>query len=542
MAYSDNKYLILNKLLLCDLELIMNSALYPLAGFMCEREYCSVLESMCLLDGSLFALPVNLPISECEYENIKDCKYITLKDEQLFSLALVEIIDIYKPDLEKECLLAYSTTDTNHPYVNCVMNRKNMYYVGCNIIENIHLPRHYDFTDIRLTPKQTKEYFKNNDWSTIIGFQTRNPMHKSHYELTKFALRCAGPNAKLLLHPSVAYTQTCDVDYHVRVKCLKEMVKYYNEGQVLLSLLQLCMRMAGPREAIHHAIIRQNYGCTHFIVGRDHAGPSYKTKDGSLFYGPYDAQQLALQKQDKLNIKIIVLDNIVYVKELRLYMQEKDVNSNNTILNISGTEQRKMLSFGQTIPEWYAFPEVANILKNAYANKTGICFYFIGLSGAGKSTLACALIDKLQEEGRKITYLDGDNIRLNLSKGLGFSKDDRSTNVRRIGFVSGEVVKHSGICVVANIAPYDVDRKFNRNLISEHGHYVQIFVNTTITVCEERDCKGLYKLARNGTITNFTGINDPFEIPDDSEIILDGQMDIDTNIKIIYEKVAYLLN
>ena len=264
--YLDYKNITLNPRLLCDLELIMNGLLYPLNGFMAEKEYYNVLENMELLAGDVFTLPMNLPINNTEYETIKDSKYVTLKDEQGFSLAVLELTDIYKPNLEKECLLAYGTNDDNHPYVSIVMERKDMYYVGGNIAEKIELPRHYDFKDIRFTPDQIKRYIKDNNWKTVVGFQTRNPMHRSHFELTKLALRKTGdPAAKLLLNPVVGITQACDVDYHVRVQCYKELVKYYDPGQVLLSLLPLSMRMAGPKEALHHARIRQNHGCTHFI-------------------------------------------------------------------------------------------------------------------------------------------------------------------------------------------------------------------------------------------------------------------------------------
>jgi sulfate adenylyltransferase len=539
----DNKHIILNKHLLCDLELIMNSALYPLNGFMTEMEYYCVLENMQLLSGDLFALPINLPITINEYDNIKGNKYITLKDEQLFSLAILEIIDIYKPNLEKECVLAYGTSDENHPYVNIVMKRKNMYYIGGNIVKKISSPKHYDFKNIRLTPDQTKSYFKEHNWTTVIGFQTRNPMHKSHFELTKLALCKIDVNAKLLLHPVVGPTQACDVDYPIRVKCYEEIIKHYEPGQVLLSLLQLHMRMAGPREALHHALIRQNYGCTHFIIGRDHAGPSYKNKNNQNFYGDYDAQVLALSKQSKLNIKIIVSDNVVYVEQLNKYLPHCDVPPNMTIMNISGTQQRHMLSTGIPIPEWFTFSNVYDILKKEYATKSGICLYFVGLSGAGKTTLANAIIDRLKElmPDRKVTYLDGDIVRLLISKGLGFSKEDRSTNARRIGYIASEIVKHNGLCIVANIAPYDDDRKHNRNIISQYGNYIEIYVDTPLNVCEMRDCKGLYRMAKNGEISNFTGISDPFEIPSDPELILNGEDDVDFNIDIIIKKISQLI-
>lgn len=463
-------------------------------------------------------------------------KKITLKDEQGFSLAILNVEDIYKPDLEKECLLAYGTNDDNHPYVKLVQERKNMYYIGGKI-EKIELPRHYDFKNLRLTPEQTKKYFKENNWTTVIGFQTRNPMHKSHFELTKYALNTIGENAKLLLHPTVGITQDCDIEYHTRVKCYKEIIKHYDENTVLLSLLPLSMRMAGPREAVLHAIIRKNYGCTHFIVGRDHAGPSYKTKDGKSFYEPYQAQELIMSVKDKIGIEIIISPAISYVKELQTYLPTNKIQKEHTIMDISGTEQRKLLKEGKNIPEWYTFKEISDILIRETKNKKiGRCYYFIGLSGSGKSASSCALKEKIQEKEpeRTITLLDADIVRQHLSKGLGFTREDRSTNIRRIGYLASEIVKHGGICIVANMAPYEEDRKCDRNLISQYGEYIEIYVKTDINVCEERDCKGLYKLAKEGKIKNFTGIDEPFEEPMNSNFILDGNNNLDENINLIY--------
>jgi sulfate adenylyltransferase len=535
----DNLYsIILNDRLQNDIELIMNGGLYPLCGFMTKIEYESVLEKSELPDGSVFTLPINLYITNEQYEKIQsqEKKSIVLKDEQGFSLAILDIEDIYKPDLDKECLLAYGTNDNNHPYVSIVNERRDMWYVGGKLTK-IQLPRHYDFKDLRRTPEETKKYFKEHGWDIVIGFQTRNPMHRSHYELTKYALRQVGENAKLFLNPTVGITQICDVNYHARVRCYKEIMKYYDNEQALLSLLPLSMRMAGPKEAVMHAIIRKNYGCTHFIVGRDHAGPSYKTKEGENFYDPYGAQKLVEKFADRIGIKVITCQNIVYVKELKTYMPENEVNKEYTIMNLSGTEQRKLLEEGRDLPEWMTYKEISAILIKESIRKRGRCYYFIGLSGAGKSVLANALAEKIRETEpeRTITILDADIVRLNLSKGLGFTREDRSTNVRRIGYVASEIVKHGGICIVANIAPYEDDRAANRKLIESYGDYIQIYVKTSLEICENRDCKGLYKLARAGKIQQFTGISDPYEEPIKSEFILDGNESIDVNLDIIYK-------
>jgi sulfate adenylyltransferase len=536
MSHLELKSIVLNVRLQNDLELIMNGGFHPLQGYMTEAEYYSVLENCELPDGSVFSLPINLYINNEQYETIKNEKQITLKDEQGFSLAVLDINDIYKPDLDKECLLAYGTNDDNHPYVKIVYERKNMWYVGGRVTK-IQLPRHYDFKDIRRTPAETKQYFKENGWDVVVGFQTRNPMHRSHYELTKYALRQVGENAKLLLHPVVGITQECDVEYHTRVRCYKEMVKYYDDNQVLLSLLPLSMRMAGPREAVMHAVVRKNYGCTHFIVGRDHAGPSYKTKDGQSFYGPYDAQNLLTSLKNRIGIEVVTSKNIAFVKEINGYLPQNEVQEGHTTMNISGTQQREMLRNGEAIPEWFTFKEVSTILRKEASRNTGRCYYFIGLSGSGKSVLAQAMAEKIREvePDRTITILDADVVRQNLSKGLGFSKEDRSTNVRRIGYVASEIVKHGGICIVANIGPYDEDRLANRKIIGQYGQYIEVYVKTNLSVCEERDCKGLYKLARAGKIKQFTGIDDPFEEPVNCEFVVDGNDNIDDNVRTIYQ-------
>jgi sulfate adenylyltransferase len=532
--------IILNPRQLCDLEMILNGGFAPLYGFMNSNDYNSVLDNMHLSTGELFPLPITLAISsEIALDLIhRKATSINLKDQGLFLLATLKIEDIYLPDLEKECLKAYGTVDENHPYVKIAMQNKNMHYIGGHIIEKIMMPRHYDFVDDRLTANQTKQIIKENNWKTIVGFQTRNPMHRCHYELTKYALQQTGdPDAALLLSPTVGITQDCDIDYHVRVKCYKKILKYY-QNPVKLCLLPLSMRMAGPREAILHAIIRQNYGCTHFVIGRDHAGPSSKTVNNQPFYGPYDAHKLAVQYQNELKIKIIFSEAFTYVKELDTYLQENEVPKGLTSLNISGTEQRDMLKKNIQIPTWFTYPEIYDELKNS--SKAGVCLYFIGLSGAGKTTISTAIREKIAEivPNRAISQLDGDLVRLNLSKGLGFSKSDRSTNVRRIGFVATEIVKHGGIVLCSNIAPYDVDRLYNRSTISEYGGYYEIYVKTDIDECERRDVKGLYKLAREGKLKQFTGIDDPFEEPTNPTIIINGNDEVDKNIKIILDQLS----
>jgi sulfate adenylyltransferase len=534
--------LVLDNRQLCDLELILNGGFNPLNGFMNEKDFNSVLDNMRLYSGELWPMPIVLKIDTKKMEEIKDLNEIKLLDSTNLPLAKLYIDDIYKPDLIKECKCVFGSDDDNHPYIKKILKDKNdTFYVGGKI-EKINLPLHFDFKDIRMTPKQTKKYFKDNGWETVLGFQTRNPMHRSHMELTKYALKCTGVNdAKLFLNPVVGATQECDVDYYTRVKCYKILIKHYPENTAILNLLPLSMRMAGPREALWHALIRQNYGCTHFVVGRDHAGPSYKKKDGNSFFGPYDAHELLEKYDSELNIKVIKSQWIVYVEDTKSYMRIDQVPEGMKVLNISGTEQRRMLREGEDIPEWFSFPDVVSELKKKFKpkHKQGLCLYLVGLSGSGKSTIANSLKSKLMElDNREISILDGDVIRQNLSKGLTFSKEDRSTNVRRIGYVGSEIVKHGGIVICANIAPYEVDREHNRKLISNLGNYIEIYVKTDLEVCENRDIKGLYKLAREGIIKSFTGISDPFEVPKNADIIVDGSENLDN---IVDNIINYLI-
>jgi len=520
----------LNQRLLCDLELLLTGAFAPLKGFLTEKDYKSVVSKMRLSTGELWPIPIVFPIDGKIKERIKHEESIILKNIYGKNIARLFIEDIYKPNIAKECRKIYGTEDTNHPYVSIVKGYGNdVWYVGGRV-ECISMPEYFDFEEYRLTPEKTKIFFAENKWRTIVGFQTRNPMHRSHVELTKYALtQTKTEDAKLLIQPIVGVTQECDIDYFTRVKCYRLILSKYPENTVKLCLLPLSMRMAGPREAIWHALIRKNYGCTHFIVGRDHAGPSTKKKTGESFYEPYAAHELLEQYSEELGIIIIKTKAIVYVKDLDEYRSADDVPDGMEILSISGTEQRRRLKENEEIPEWFSYPEVVKELKKNIVplDKRGFCVYFVGLSGSGKTTLANAVWAKLQETtNRPITILDGDIVRKNLSNGLGFTKEDRSVNVRRIGFVASEIVKHHGIVFCANIAPYEEDRQWNRKLISQYGGYIEVFVDTPMEICEERDVKGLYKLARKGLIKQFTGISDVFERPKNSELIISDYGDL----------------
>ena len=537
------KLICLNKRQECDFELLVNGSFNPLNGFLKKDDYEGVVNNMRLKSGQLWSLPITLCISEKEVNNLKGEKFVLLENETGLLLGLMDISEensIYIPNINLESEKVYGANDDNHPYVKILKNYEKegkIYNIGGKIIK-YNLPPRYDFEELRKTPDQVKEEIQKRGWKKVIGFQTRNPMHRSHYELTKYALNQVGEDARLLLHPVVGITQDCDINYHLRVKCYKELINYYDEDKAMLSLLPLTMRMAGPREAVMHAQIRKNHGCTHFIVGRDHAGPSYKKKDGSDFYGHYDAQDLLVKHAEEIGIEVVFSKLIVYALEKDtnegIYLPIDKVDKEKyEVMNISGTKQREILRKGEDLPEWFSFPKIASLLKNEMTanGKEGLCIYFVGLSGSGKSTIANYLINKIYElSSSRVTFLDGDIVRRHLSKGLGFSKEDRSMNVRRIGYVCSEVVKHGGIAIAANIAPYEEDREYNRKIISEYGNYVEVYVNTHLDNCISRDVKGLYKLAIEGKIQQFTGISDPFEEPKTPEILLDGAKSIDESL------------
>lgn len=520
---------------LCDLELLMNEGFAPLKGFMDSENYNRVVNEMRLADGTIWPMPIILDINEKTKQKIEGTTTIALRDTEGVVLALLNVSEIWKPEKIVEAKNVYGTTDTAHPGVEYIFNQTNEYYVGGEITK-VSMPRHYDFPGIRKTPAELKALFKEKGYQKIVGFQTRNPMHRAHQELTRRASQEEG--AHLLLHPAVGLTKPGDVDYFTRVKCYQKLLPYYPEGSVTLSLLPISMRMAGPREALWHAIIRRNYGCTHFIVGRDHAGPG-KDSHGVDFYLPYAAQELVKQYAAEVGIIAVPFKEMVYVKEDNNYQAFDEIAPGKTVLNISGTQQRKMLREGLEIPEWFTYPEVIKELRKVFPtrDKQGLTLFFTGLSGSGKSTIANAVAVKLMElQDRPVTLLDGDLVRQHLSSELGFSKEHRALNVRRIGFVANEISKNGGIAICGLIAPYEADRRYDRNLISANGSFIEIYISTSIEQCEQRDVKGLYALAREGKLTGFTGIDDPYEVP------LNPEITIDTAQYTIAESVDLIIN
>ena len=523
---------------LCDLELIINGGFNPLNGFMSKGDYNSVIKNMRLNDGSLWPIPITLDVDDTFVSEISKFSKITLRNKEGFVLALLNVEDIWKPDLWLEAQSVFGTKDTKHPGVNYLINISNRNYVGGEI-EKVADPHHYDYKDLRHTPNELKSIFKKNKWSKVIAFQTRNPLHKAHFELTKRAMNDLSAN--LLIHPVVGTTKPGDVNHYTRTRCYNHIMNEYPEDSAFLSLLPLAMRMGGPKEALLHAIIRKNYGCTHLIVGRDHAGPGLDSNN-KPFYGPYEAQDLLKKYQDELGIEMVPFKFMVFVPKSEKYKAIDDIVNGEEYKTLSGTELRQLLDTGRGIPEWFTFKSVADELElsNPALTKRGLTIFFTGLSGSGKSTLANGLVTRFLEEGsRPVTLLDGDIVRTHLSSELGFSKDHRSINIKRIGYVASEITKNSGIAVCAPIAPYERDRAYNRKLISKEGGYLEIFVNTPLEKCEERDSKGLYALAREGKIKEFTGISDPYEEPKNAEIVINSTSESPEKlVEEIYEKIV----
>jgi sulfate adenylyltransferase len=505
---------------ICDIELLINGAFSPLTGFMSQADYESVRDDMRLADGTLWPMPITLDVSEEFAEGLDEGDTIALRDPEGVMLAALHVEDIWSPDKGSEAESVYGTTNEEHPAVAYLMQKAGPVYVGGRV-EGIQLPVHYDYTGIRMTPTQLREQFARRGWTQIVAFQTRNPMHRAHVELTMRA--AAEQGANLLIHPVVGMTKPGDVDHYTRVRCYKAVLERYPHNTASLSLLPLAMRMGGPREAVWHAIIRKNHGCTHLIVGRDHAGPG-SDSSGTPFYGPYDAQEMLAKHEDELGVKMVDFKLMVYAPDLDTYLPVDEAGEDVKTLSISGTELRERLADGREIPEWFTYPDVVTELRRTHPPRPrqGFTVFFTGLSGAGKSTIANAFLVKLLEMGgRPVTLLDGDIVRKNLSSELGFSREHRDLNILRIGFVASEITKNGGIAICAPIAPYDATRKQVREIIEPAGGFVLVHVATPLEVCETRDRKGLYAKARAGIIPEFTGISDPYEEPDDAEMVID---------------------
>lgn len=506
---------------LCDLELLATGGFSPLTTFMGKADYERVLREMRLTDGTLWPLPITLTVNPRELPIVGED--LVLRNANNDVIAILTLDEVYHWDAEKEAALAYGSTDSKHPMVSEMTRWERVCISGP--LKVLNLPKYHDFVELRHTPAQVRAKLEAMGNDNVVAFQTRNPLHRIHEELTKRA--AAAVNGSLLIHPVVGMTKPGDVDHYTRTRTYKALVEnYYDKKTTLLSLLPLAMRMAGPKEALLHAIVRRNYGANHFIVGRDHAGPG-KDSAGKPFYGPYDAQILMKKHEAELGVKMVPFEMLVYLPEEDRYVEEKDIPKGAKTLSISGTQVRDdYLAKGKLLPEWFTRPEVAEILRQSYPprHKQGFCLWFTGLSGAGKSATAQIIAELLLEHGRQATVLDGDVVRTHLSKGLGFSKEDRDTNILRIGFVAGEIARHGGAVICAAISPYRAAREEARKFVGEN--FIEIFMDTPVEICEQRDVKGLYAKARQalaeGKPMGFTGIDDPYEAPVNPEITLQG--------------------
>jgi sulfate adenylyltransferase len=505
---------------LCDLELILNGGFSPLTGFLGRSDYLRVLDEMRLADGSLWPIPVMLDVDEQTAAGLGNGSSLALRDSEGVMLAALHVTDVWQADREEESQKVFGTTAREHPGAAHLLEGTRPWYIGGRL-EGLQLPTHYDFTTLRMTPAEVRERFERRGWRKVVAFQTRNPMHRAHLELTVRAAREV--EANLLVNPVVGMTRPGDVDHYTRVRAYQAIMDHYQRNTAELALLPLAMRLGGPREALWHAIIRKNYGCSHLIVGRDHAGPG-SDSTGKPFYGPYDAQELLARHEAELGIGMVPFKMVVYLPDEDRYLPEDEVPQGARTLSISGTDLRGRLADGREIPEWFTFPRVAAELRRTHPprSRQGFTVFFTGLSGSGKSTIANVLQVKLLEMGgRPVTLLDGDLVRKNLSSELGFSKEHRDINIRRIGFVASEITKNGGIAICAPIAPYDQVRKEVRRLIQPLGGFVLIHISTSVEVCEERDRKGLYAKARAGILKEFTGVSDPYEAPTDSDLNID---------------------
>ncbi len=506
---------------MCDLELLATGGFSPLTTFMGKADYDRVLREMRLADGTLFPLPITLTADPKELPTVGE--ELALRSANFDLIAVMTLDEVYHWDAATEAALAYGSTDSKHPMVSEMARWNKVCITGP--MKVVNLPKYYDFVNLRHTPAQVRAMLEEMGHDNVVAFQTRNPLHRIHEELTKRA--AAEVKGSLIVHPVVGMTKPGDVDHYTRVRTYKALVdNYYDKKSTMLSLLPLAMRMAGPKEGLLHAIIRRNHGANHFIVGRDHAGPG-NDSSGKPFYGPYDAQEIMKQYEAELGVKMVPFEMLVYLPDEARYVEEKDVPKGAKVANISGTQVRDdYLAKGKLLPEWFTRPETAEILREMYPprHKQGFCIWFTGLSGSGKSATSEVLTTLLLERGREIAILDGDVVRTHLSKGLGFSKEDRDTNIMRIGFVAGEIVHAGGAVVCAAISPYRATRAEAHKMVGEN--FVEVYMDTPVEICEQRDVKGLYAKARqamaDGKPMGFTGVDDPYEPPIEPSITLKG--------------------
>lgn len=505
---------------MCDLELIATGAFSPLEGFMNRADYESVLDRMRLQDDTLWPIPICLGIAEARATSLEAGQSLALRDPEGFLLAVMHIEDIWPIDHEKEARQVLGTCDPAHIGVQYLHEGAPTHYIGGKL-EVLSLPLHPDFKQIRLTPAEVRKYFKKMGWQRIVSFITRNPIHRPQFEMTLHAMRQA--KANLLLLPICGNTKPGDFDHYTRVRCYHRMSGHYPPNSYSLNLLPMAIRMAGPRSGLLHAIVSKNFGCTHLIVGRDHASPG-SDKSGTPFY-ERDAVKTVLETfGEEIGITPMPFEEMVYLPFEDEFRFEGSVPEESRVVKLSGTDIRDRVRNGRKVPEWATYPDVLEEILKAYPppRRQGMTIFLTGLSGAGKSTIAKVLYSRFLERGdRPVTLLDGDIVRHNLSSELSFSKEHRDINVRRIGFVASEITKNRGVAICAPIAPYAKTRNEIRKTIEEYGGFIEVHVATPIETCEQRDRKGMYAKARAGLIKGFTGVDDPYETPESPEVSID---------------------
>ena len=506
---------------ICDLELIANGSFSPLQGFMCQVDYEAVLDRMRLQNDLLWPLPVCLDVTEVQARTFECGQSVALRDPEGFLLAILHVEDLWPVDKDKEASLVYGTQDQDHPGVHFLFNKTGDYYIGGRL-DVISTPIHYDSKQLRQTPSEIRAISKKMGWRQMVGFETRHPIHRPQFEMTIRAMRKA--KANLLLLPIEGISAPGDFSHHTRIRCYRAITRHYPPDAVILNLLPLSMRMSGPRDALLHAIIAKNLGCTHFIVGRNHAAPENGGKNENSYYPVDAAWQLTARYSKELGIEILPFEDMVYLPFEDEYLPIPEVPEGTQTIQFSGNEIRRRIRAGKKIPDWATFPAVLDELYRDFPppSKQGFTIFLTGLSGSGKSTIAKVLYAGFQEIGnRPVTLLDGDIVRRNLSSQLSFSKEHRDINVRRIGFVAAEITKNRGIAICAPIAPYQTTRREIRSSIEEYGKFIEVHVATPLEVCEQRDRKGMYAKARAGLIKGFTGVDDPYETPQTPELRID---------------------
>ncbi len=512
----------LNQKQVCDLELLLNRAFYPLRGFLNQADYESILDTMRLANGTLWPMPICLDINETTAEALHIGDRLALNDEEGFMLAVLSVESIWQPDKKQEALAVYGTDDPEkHPGVRSLYDQSRDFYVG-GTLEGLHLPLHYDFKELRPTPSESHRFFSQSGWRNVIGFHTDKYLHCAHREMILNAARKVGAN--IILHPVVGLSHPRNLDHYTHIRCYQEIAKKFPKNMIYLGLLPLALRQAGPREALWHAIIKKNYGCSHLMIAEDHSDPYTSDQPQYPFYPLHASQKLVKKHEDETGIQMVPLKKMVYVEDKAQYIPQDEVEPGMAVKTISSSELKRRLENGLEIPEWFSYPEVVTELRNAFPprSKQGFTIFITGLSGAGKSTLAKVLYVKFMEmRERPVTLLDGDIVRRNLSSELSFSKEHRNLNITRIGFVASEITKNGGIALCAPIAPYEESRRLNRELISKCGGYIEVYMATPFEICELRDRKGLYAKARAGKVKGVTGVSDPYNPPANPEITID---------------------